>query len=209
MKQPVKKGLNIYYYGKGKGKTSAAMGLAARAAGSGMDVLILQFVKARRPKKGRKREGGEWPVSSEIIFFEGVLPKKNLGMTQSGKKIKIGRIKTLQLGRGFVGILGDEKQKSVHIKAAKHGLELARKFAASGKYGLMILDELVSALELGLLSQKEILAFIKGKPGQLHLAYTGHDRFSRILAVSDLASEMNLVKHPYYKGILAQKGIDF
>ncbi len=204
-----RKGLNIYYYGKGKGKTSAAMGLAARAAGAGMNVLILQFVKARRPKKGKQRRSGEWPISSEIVFFENIAAKKNLGTTQSGRKIKIGRIKTLQTGRGFVGILGDRKKKAVHVKAAKDGLALARKFAASGRYGLIILDELVSALELGLLSQAEIINLTKVKPAHLHLAYTGHDLFKGILAVSDLVSEMNMIKHPYYKGILAQKGIDF
>jgi len=43
----------------------------------------------------------------------------------------------------------------------------------------------------------------------LHLVYTGHDKFDKIIAASDLASEITMVKHPYYRGILAQKGIDF
>src|SRR5579864_1902394 len=65
-----RRGLNIFYFGKGKGKTTAAIGVAARAAGAGMDVFILQFVKARKPKDGKKLQSGEWPVSSEILYFE-------------------------------------------------------------------------------------------------------------------------------------------
>lgn len=201
-------GLNIYYYGKGKGKTSAAMGLAVRAAGAGMNVLILQFVKARRPKAGQKLQSGEWPVSSEVVFFENITAKNPI-KSGTGAKRKIGKIKIDQLGRGFVGILGDNKDASDHILAAKKGLEIAKKAMALGKYNLIVLDELLSAVELGLLSEAEVVAFIKSKPEDLHLAYTGHDAFKKILEVTDLASEMNMIKHPYYKGILAQRGIDF
>jgi cob(I)alamin adenosyltransferase len=195
-------GLNIFYYGKGKGKTTAAMGLAARAAGAGMNVFILQFVKAARPAKGKTYEGGEWPLSSEIYFFENTIidPKSTR---------KIGKIKNAQIGKGFVGILGDKKTRAVHIQAAKEALAHAAKILKSGKYELVILDELISALELKLISQKEVIDLIRLRPSNSYLVYTGHDAFPKILAISDLVSEINMIKHPYYKGILAQKGIDF
>jgi ATP:corrinoid adenosyltransferase len=63
-----KKGLVIAHIGDGKGKTTAAMGIAIRASGAGLNVYILQFVKA---KKKDKMQSGEWPVSSEIDFFDG------------------------------------------------------------------------------------------------------------------------------------------
>lgn len=198
-------GLNIFYYGKGKGKTTAAMGLASRAAGAGMDVHVMQFVKARRLKPGEQREGGEWPLSSEIYYFENTVP--DLKKLPKGKRI--GTITTEQLGRGFVGILGDRKAKAEHVHAAREGLQRAHKVLKSGKYGLVILDELVSALELKLITQDEIVALLKSKPKGLHVAYTGHDPFRKIIAASDLVSEITMVKHPYYKGILAQRGIDF
>ena len=196
-----RRGLNIFYFGKGKGKTTAAIGVAARAAGAGMNVFILQFVKARKPKKGRKLESGEWPISSEILYFEAA------GKAATSKGI--GGIKSAQVGVGFVGILGDKKQRAEHIKEARKGLSLAQKIIASDKYDLVVLDELVSALELNLISEAAILDILKNKPKHLHLVYTGHDRFEKIIAASDLVSEISMVKHPYYQGILAQKGIDF
>jgi cob(I)alamin adenosyltransferase len=189
-------GLNIFYFGRGKGKTTAAMGLAARAAGAGMDVFILQFVKAPRPAGGKTLQGGEWPVSSEILFFESV----------RGSKGKIG---TAQVGAGFVGILGDRKARAVHVREAERGLALAKKIIASKKYGVVILDELLSAVDLKLLSEADVLALIKSKPPSLHLAYTGHRKYVKIVAVSDVATEMKMVAHPYYSGMVAQRGIDF
>jgi cob(I)alamin adenosyltransferase len=62
------KGLVICYLGAGKGKTTAAMGMAIRAAGAGMNVFILQFVKAKG-KSAADIKDGEWPVSSEIDFL--------------------------------------------------------------------------------------------------------------------------------------------
>lgn len=205
MKDTKSKGLNIFYYGKGKGKTTAAIGLAVRAAGSGMNVCILQFVKNKPVKKGGKLQGGEWPQSSEFLYFDAA----ESGMRSAKTDRKVGKIDYQQLGAGFVGILGDRKARAVHVKAAKQGLAIAKKMIASKKYQLVILDELVSALEIGLLSEKEILGLIAKKPKRLHLAYTGHDPYEKIIAASDLVSEIFMVKHPYYQGILAQRGIDF
>jgi cob(I)alamin adenosyltransferase len=202
MGRKARKGLNIFYYGKGKGKTTAVMGLAARAAGSGMNVFILQFVKAERPKKGSRLQSGEWPVSFEIGYFESAT--KSLRRNKS-----IGKIVTDQVGAGFVGILGDKKERAIHVEHAKKGYEIAKKLIKSDKYDLVILDELVSALELNLLSESQVVSLIKSKPKHLHLAYTGHDVFKKVIEASDMVSEINMVKHPYYKGILAQRGIDF
>ncbi|MEK7075566.1 MAG: cob(I)yrinic acid a,c-diamide adenosyltransferase, partial [Patescibacteria group bacterium] len=152
------KGLNIYYFGKGKGKTTAVMGLAVRAAGASLDVCILQFVKAKQPKKGDRLQSGEWPVSNEFLYFN------------ANKTNKVGKIESKQVGAGFVGILGDKKQRAIHIKVAKQGLKEAEKIFESKKYQLVILDELISALELKLVTEKEVLNLISKKPKELHLA---------------------------------------
>ncbi len=191
------KGLVICYVGAGKGKTTAAMGMAVRAAGDDKNVFILQFVKAKGASSDDIKEG-EWPVSSEINFFDNIRP---MG--------PIGRIENEQVGLGFVGILGDKKEKEIHIRAALKGLERAREVITSGDYELVILDEVISALEVGLIEERDIIDLIKLKPPLQHLVITGHNKYPKILKLCDLVTEMKMIQHPYYKGILAQKGIDY
>jgi len=181
-------GLVVIYIGDGKGKTTAAVGLAVRAAGAGKKVLFTQFVKAATAK-----ESGEWPLSSEI----GIL-KKTKNVT-----VKV-------LGRGFVGILGDRKAKSVHVAAARQGLRWLTGQVRSGKYDVVIADELISAVEAKLLPVSQILKFVKlGKSKLDALALTGHDKYAPLVKAADLVTEMKMIKHPYYKGILAKLGIDY
>ena len=83
LKMPTKfsdepKGLVICYIGAGKGKTTAAMGMAVRAAGDGKNVFILQFVKAAN-KSSEKISEGEWPISSEINFFDKISYASGIG----------------------------------------------------------------------------------------------------------------------------------
>lgn len=191
------KGLVICYLGAGKGKTTAAMGMAVRAAGAGMNVFILQFVKAMK-ETGSNVKKGEWPVSNEINFFENI----------SGSSV-VGKIETEQAGLGFVGILGDAKEKGEHIRQAIYGLGKAREIMLSGEYQVLILDEIISALELKLIEERDIVDLIKLKPKKLHMVLTGHNKFPKILSLCDLITEMKMIKHPYYKGILAQEGIDY
>jgi cob(I)alamin adenosyltransferase len=193
-----KKGLVICNIGDGKGKTTAAIGTAVRAAGSGLNVFLLQFVKAQKPKPGEKLQSGEWPLSSEIDFFNQIKIPTGLG-----------KIVSEQVGAGFVGILGDRKERDAHIREALRGLELARETIVSGEYDLIILDEIMSALDLGLLTEQDIIDLINNKPGDLHLVLTGHKKYPKIFKLCDTVTEMKMLKHAYYEGVLAQIGIDY
>jgi cob(I)alamin adenosyltransferase len=113
------------------------------------------------------------------------------------------------MGRGFVGILGDRKPIEEHIKAAKNATSEAIEALKSKKYDLVILDEALSAVESKLLTEEDILQIMDAKPETVHLCMTGHKRFKKIIEKADLVTEMKMIKHPYYQGILAQRGIDF
>lgn len=191
------KGLVICYLGAGKGKTTAAMGMAIRASGAGMNVYILQFVKAKGATSDKIKEG-EWPVSSEIDFLN------NISFSSS-----VGTIENEQVGLGFVGILGDKKEREAHIRQAINGLQRAREIILSGKYQVIILDEIISALESKLIEERDIVDLINLKSPLQHLVLTGHNKYPKILKQCDLVTEMKMEKHPYYKGILAQRGIDY
>ena len=177
----------LVYTGSGKGKTSAALGTTFRALGHGWRVLVLQFMK------------GDWPV----VFGE-------LHSAKRHPKLEI-----FQLGRGFVKIMGDKKPLSEHKKAASEALNTAKKKINSGRYDLVVLDEVLYALETAgvhLVSLKGLLSLLKNKPKKTHVVLTGRMQNAKIkkqiIAVADLVTEMKEIKHPYQKGIGAQKGID-
>lgn len=184
------KGLIIIYVGEGKGKTTAAMGVAFRALGKGLNVGVLQFVK------------GEWP-SGEIELME-ILNKKD---TFNGREL--GKLHLEVLGRGFVKILGDQKPFKVHKAAALDGVKKSKEMLKSGLYDVVVLDELLSAYEAKLIKLSDVEGVIKSKPGNVHLVITGHYLPARLKAKADLVTEMKMIKHPYYSGILAQRGIDY
>lgn len=174
-----KQGLTIIYIGNGKGKTSAAAGLAVRAAGTKLKVLYLQFVK------------GDWPSGERDVLES--LPNVDVKL----------------MGRGFVGILGDRKPIEEHIRAAKEAMKESIKALKSKKYDLVVLDEAISAIESNLLTVEDVVKIIKSKPKSVHLCLTGHKRIKKLIDLADLVTEMKMIKHPYYKGILAQRGIDY
>jgi len=180
-----RKGLIIVYTGDGKGKTSAALGCAMRALGHGMRVLMIQFFK------------GDWPV----VYGELELAKRLHP-----------QIEVLQLGRGFVKIMGDKKPFSEHVEAAKAALELTKERILSGRYDLIILDEINYALGyLGfkLIELEDVLELLRAKPPELTLILTGRNAHPKVIELADLVTEMKEVKHPMKQGIPAQQGIDY
>lgn len=113
------------------------------------------------------------------------------------------------MGRGFVGILGDRKPIEEHIKAARNAKKESIEALQSKNYDLVVLDEALSAVESDLLTEADILEIMEAKPETVHLCMTGHKRFKKIIEKADLVTEMKMIKHPYYEGILAQRGIDY
>lgn len=189
-------GLTIIYYGNGKGKTTAALGAAFRSLGQGMNVKVLQFIKADS-RKIKKKGAIAW-TSGEVLAAEQWPRLKNFA-----------ELSIEALGTGFVGILGDSLPKSYHRQKAKKTLAKAEKIIKSKKWQVVILDEILRAIGENLLSENDVLRLIRLKPKDKHLILTGHRITPKILARADLVTEMKKIRHPYDAGILAQKGIDF
>jgi len=173
------KGLVIIYTGEGKGKTTAALGLVLRAVGYKRKCLIVQFGKA---------------------WFTGEL--------EGTKKLKP-YVKFIQGGKGFVKILGDKLPFAEHKKAAEKTFDILYKKLLSDKWDVVIADELVGAVSAKLISLTKVLQLIKDKPKDLDLVLTGHHASKKLIDMADLVTDMRQIKHPYQKGILAKKGIDF
>ena len=170
----MEQGLVIVHTGEGKGKTTAALGLALRAFGAGLKVLILQFIK-----------GGQ--TYGELDALK-LLP-----------------IEIRQCGRGFTS-KGDISE---HKAAAAETLKIAQDEIISDKWDLIILDEINYAVKFNLITEDEMLNLLKIRPPKLHLVFTGRDATEKLIDAADLVTEMKLIKHPYQRGIKAQRGIEF
>ena len=175
-----RKGLVIVNTGNGKGKTTAALGLALRAVGQGMKVSMVQFIK------------GGWKYGE-----------------LKGIKMLAPNVELHTVGEGFVGILDDNKEFEEHQKSAREGIIFAREKINSGEYDLVILDELNVALDLNLVSHDDVETLLSEKNEDQHLVITGRGAPEWLVERADLVTEMKEIKHPFQKGVLAQKGIDW
>lgn len=175
------KGLIIVHTGDGKGKTTAAMGLAMRAWGAGLRVLILQFIK------------GMWQTGEKKAI-------ETLAQAD-------GRIAIKACGLGFTN--KGNISEAEHKAAAHKALQLAETAMTSGDYDMVILDEINYAVKFGLFAVADVLHLLDVKPANLHVVLTGRDARPEIIERANLVTEMKLVKHPYQQGIKAQKGIEF
>ena len=173
-------GLTIVYTGKGKGKTTAALGLALRATGYDKKICMIQFIK------------GSW----------------HYGEMDSTKKLEPG-FEMVAVGKGFVGIIDDKSPKEDHEKVAKEAIKISNEKIHSGKYDIVILDEINYAVNLNLISVDDVLNLIKTKPQDIDLILTGNYAKDEVIEIADLVTEMKEIKHPFQKGIKAKKGIDF
>ena len=174
------KGLIIVYTGDGKGKTTAALGMALRAAGHKKKTLIVQFIK-------------NFKSYGELKFVK---------RYDCGIEIK-------SIGKGYVKIKGDKHPFEEHVRTAKQALKFAKDKILSKEYDIIVLDEINIALDKKLLTLKEITQLIHQKPPSLHLVLTGRKAPKKLLQLADLVSEVKEIKHPFKKGTLAQKGIEY
>ena len=176
----VEKGLTIVYTGKGKGKTTAALGIALRATGYKKKICMIQFIK------------GSW----------------HYGEMDSSKRLEP-EFEMIAIGKGFVGIIDDISTKTDHQKIAKEAIKISNEKIQSGKYDIVILDEINYAVNLDLISLSDVLDLVKSKPQNVDLILTGNYAKKELIEVADLVTEMKEIKHPFQQGIKAKKGIDF
>ncbi|AMQ18547.1 cob(I)yrinic acid a,c-diamide adenosyltransferase [Thermococcus peptonophilus] len=101
------------------------------------------------------------------------------------------------------------KPSEEDIKAAKRALERAKELASSGEWDLVILDEVCVSLGFGMLDVGEVKELIKGKAENTELVLTGRYCPEELFELADYVTEMREVKHPYQRGILARRGVEY
>lgn len=180
-KAQINRGVVIVNTGDGKGKSTAAFGTAFRAAGYGMKVGIIQFIK------------GQWKTGEQEIFkkFENITHIiSGNGFTWESKD-KAKDIESAMKGWEMVCNM---------IEEARHD---------ENSYKLLVLDEINIAMDLGYVPTELVVDVIKNKPEHLSLILTGRNVPVEIIKVADTVTEMKPIKHAFEKGIQARKGIEF
>ncbi len=110
------------------------------------------------------------------------------------------------MGRGFTW---NSENLQEDIQAAREAWDFAAQTIRAGRHRLVILDELTYLIKYQMVSEEEILAVLRQKPEAMHLVITGRGASQGLIDFADLVTEMTEIKHPYKKGIKAQKGIEF
>jgi cob(I)alamin adenosyltransferase len=171
------KGYIQVYTGNGKGKTTAALGLALRAAGHGQKTYIGQFLKGQ--------DYGELEAVKKLSHL--------ITIEQFGRK-------------GFYHVTKDPDKED--IQRARLGLKKCRQAMLSGKFRIVVLDEINVAVYFKLLSEEDVTTILDKKPEDVELILTGRYAPESFTAKADLVTKMKDVKHYYKKGIPARKGIE-
>jgi len=111
------------------------------------------------------------------------------------------------LGDGFTW---DTENTEQDKKTARAAFKIAKEKLMSGKYQMIILDEINYVLDYKFFPLDEFLETLRNKPKDVHVVCSGRNANEKLIEMADLVTEMRLIKHPFEEqGIPAQKGIEF
>ena len=196
--EAVRRGLILINTGPGKGKTTAALGTAMRAAGNGMRVLILQFLK------------GSWHYGEldAAAVLNAALGSSGAGAGGAISSAPAQNFVIRQLGRGFVKVGGAQTDPE-DIRLVEAAWAEAAAAILSGDWDMVVLDEINYAIGYKMLAPEAVAEVLRRKPEMVHVILTGRNAHPLLVELADTVTEMREVKHAYQRGILAQRGIEF
>ncbi len=171
-------GLIHIYCGDGKGKTTAGIGLCVRAAGYGFRVLICQFMKDNSSNERRS-------LSS----------MKNITLLEGSSQEKF----------SFQMTPEEKAEKKIFCEAQ---LKTAMQKTVKEDYDVLFLDEILYAIQNGLMDENLLLTFLRNKPEKLEVILTGQNPSPELISIADYVSEVKKIKHPYDQGTAARDGIE-
>ena len=173
------KGLIIVHTGKGKGKSTAAFGMIFRHIAHGFPCAVVQFIKG--------------------------------GMSTGERDLITGRFSDLcqfhTMGEGFTW---ETQDKARDIEMAQAAWEKSKELIRDPANRMVLLDEINIALRYDYIDIAEVIAFLQDeKPEMTHVVLTGRNAKEELIEIADLATEMELLKHPFRSGIKAQIGVEY
>lgn len=177
----IKRGVIVVNTGDGKGKSTAAFGVAIRAAGHGQRVGLVQFIKGTW-KTGEQAAIQRFPEITHVVAGDGFT-----WVTQDREK------DVASARRGW-------EQAIAMIEASR---------SDPPAYDVLVLDELNVAVGYDYLPIDEVVAALAKKPEELSVVVTGRGAKPELIAIADTVTEMRPVKHAFQSGIRARRGVEF
>jgi len=174
----LEKGCIQIYTGSGKGKTTAALGIALRAAGAGLRTLLIQFMKDGYPYS----ELASLTVLSDMI--------------------------TVERYGSDAHVLEKRPPTKEECAAVRNGLDRAIEAVTGNSFDIVILDEICVAVHFDLLTETEVMQLFDARSDNIELILTGRYCPDSWIERADLVTEMREVKHYYRHGVQSRKGID-
>jgi len=178
------------YTGNGKGKTTSSFGLAMRASGQGLKVIIFQFLKPKLLVTGEEKTAKKIK-NLKVVKYEQEHPMFAGQRTESREY----RAK----GKG---------QREIK-KSVNRAMIEAKKAIFGGKYDMIIMDEIINVIDQGFAEKKEFLELIKKVPKSVELILTGRGDISEIEKSADYITIMIDKKHPLRQCVNARRGIEY
>jgi cob(I)alamin adenosyltransferase len=199
---PEEFGLMQVWWGDGKGKTTAALGMAFRAAGHGFRVHLLQFLK-----------GGADSVEAVRGEYNAIAAMPGLSYENLGHY-------------GWAG-MADGSDDEAHAANAQAGLDRARDLVDAAADAdlttplevdappedgvhMLVVDEILYAVSMDLVAPDDVVDLVERAPDGLELVLTGsHEEPTYLLDHADLVTEVRNAKHPMDAGQRARRGTEY
>ncbi len=179
----IKQGAFQIYTGEGKGKSTASLGLMLRALGSGMYVYYVRMLKPR------------WKTGELKLCPENFHP--NLTFRNVPHYWALCVSKTIPEDVATMKVKMKPEMEDLHDQVK------------SGKYDLIIADEINYCIFRGLLSVEKAIQIVDDRPKNVELVFTGRYAHEELVERADMVTEMKKIKHHFDKGIRARIGIEF
>lgn len=162
----MKNSLVKIYCGEGKGKSTASLGRALVCASEGKDVFMIQFLKGRH--------------TGTLDYLKRLEPE-----------VKVFRFEKMN---HYYDELSETEQQEENINIL-NGMNFAKKVLTIGECDVLILDEVLGLVDLGIIHVSDIIRLIHTKPEEMELILTGRNLPPELVEEADYISQINIVKN--------------
>lgn len=170
------------YYGKGKGKTSAALGLILRAAGYKKRIYLFQFLKPKDLFSGEHASIQKLPNVKQIRFSQ----------------------------KHPIFMIKDKEKQIIKLRLhVKESITKLKNIIKNKKFDILVCDEMLNLIDCGLIKENEIVNIFKKIKQKKEIILTGRTMPNKLFRIADYITEFKLVKHPFQKGTLARRCIEY